>query len=275
MELSLGYSTCPNDTFIFYALACGQIKLPGLSFSSYLTDVEELNKAASSEKYDIVKLSYHAYSKLWEKYQILSAGSALGRGNGPLLVAKTKMPSGKLACSTVAIPGENTTAALLLKIAYPQILKTKTMLFSDIENAVIAGDVEAGLLIHENRFTYSSKGLIKIADLGEFWEKEENMPIPLGCIAIKRSLPYEIKQTVQQALRSSVEFALENNQKPLHYMRRYAQEMDDKIMTDHVGLYVNSYTRDIGNEGKEAIERLFLRAFNIGAITSLPENCFL
>ena len=254
MKLKLCFSTCPNDTFIFDAAVHHKIDTEGLTFNVHMADVEELNKLAFSAQSDITKLSINAYSQVSEQYVILNSGSALGRKNGPLLVSKTKIYRDEVGDLNIAIPGKHTTAAALLQILFPQIKTLKEYIFSDIESAVLDGEVDAGVLIHEGRFTYKSKGLQLIADLGELWENNTKQPIPLGCIAIKRNIDSEIKRKFDRILRKSVEFALKNHDESLPFVRRYAKEMNEETMQKHINLFVNEFTVNLGEQGKTAIE---------------------
>lgn len=277
-KLSIGFSPCPNDTFIFDALVHHKIDTEGLDFEVYLGDVEDLNQKAFKNELDITKLSYHAYGYLTDNYVLLDAGSALGAGCGPLLVqsSKFKVQSLKdLSSLKIAIPGKYTTANFLLSIAYPEATNKVEMLFSDIEDAVLSGKVDAGLIIHENRFTYQEKGLEKIIDLGEYWEKTTESLIPLGGIVIKRNLPIETIQKVNKLLRKSIEYAFENPDSPLEYMQCNAQEMDKKVMMQHVELYVNKYSLDLGIEGKSAITKMFNLAQEKGIIPKLANKLFV
>ncbi|HEY4784650.1 MAG TPA: 1,4-dihydroxy-6-naphthoate synthase, partial [Bacteroidales bacterium] len=195
MQLKLGFSTCPNDTFMFDAMVNKRVDTEGLSFVTELTDIEQLNQFAESSEFDVIKISYAAYPYVSEDYQILNSGSALGYANGPLLVSKTTVTPDMVKGLHVAIPGKKTTANLLLSVAYPGIKSKTVVLFSDIEDTVLEGKADAGLLIHENRFTYEERGLKKIADLGTWWEEQTGLPIPLGGIMVKRSLPQSVKDS--------------------------------------------------------------------------------
>ncbi|MDR3226657.1 MAG: 1,4-dihydroxy-6-naphthoate synthase [Prevotellaceae bacterium] len=254
MKLQLCFSTCPNDTFIFDAIVHHKIDTENLDFDVYMADVEELNKLAMSADSDITKLSFNAYSHISDKYMILNSGSALGQKNGPLLVSKTKIYCDEIHDLNIAIPGKNTTAAALLQFLFPQIKTLREYLFSDIEAAILDGEVDAGVLIHEGRFTYKNKGLQLIADLGELWETRTQQPIPLGCIAIKRNLPDEIQQKFDRILRKSVEFAMQNPNESLPFVRKHAKEMDEETMQKHINLFVNNFTVTLGAKGKEAIK---------------------
>lgn len=271
-KLTIGFSPCPNDTFIFDALVHGKIETEGLDFEVYLGDVEDLNNKAFKGELDITKISYHAYGYLTDNYVLLSSGSALGRGCGPLLIQNSEFRiqnSADLSSVKIAIPGKYTTANFLLSIAHPEAINRVEMLFSDIENAVMSGEVDAGLIIHENRFTYQEKGLEKIIDLGEYWEDTTGHLIPLGGIIIKRDLPKETIQKVNRVLRKSIEYAFENPEEPLAYMQCNAQEMNKDVMMQHVELYVNKYSIDLGMEGRGAITQMFNLAQEKGII---PKN---
>jgi 1,4-dihydroxy-6-naphthoate synthase len=257
--LSIGFSPCPNDTFIFDALLHGKINTEGLEFLPQLEDVETLNRMAGEEKLDITKLSFFALYHLREKYTLLPSGSALGRGVGPLLISKKKY-SDISAIRSVAIPGKHTTAYFLFRTFFPELTNTKEIIFSEIENAVLNEEVDAGLIIHENRFTYADKGLIKIADLGELWEKETGKPIPLGGIAIRNSLPEELKRKVGSLIKASVEFAFRFPESSVEYVKMHAQAMDPSVRQKHIDLYVNKYSIDLGKDGYEAVEYMFKKA---------------
>lgn len=275
MKLTLGFSTCPNDTFIFDAMVHAKIDTEGLEFTVKMGDVEELNKAAFEAEIDITKLSYHAYAKIIDNYILLNAGSALGRNNGPLLISKHKIYPDEVNDLKIAVPGENTTANLLLSIAYPNAKNKIEYLFSDIEQAVLSNEVDAGLIIHENRFTYQEKGLKKIIDLGEFWEERNSLPIPLGGIAVKRSLPIHIQQKVDRVLARSINFAYANPNESFPFVKQYAQEMKEEVMYKHIDLYVNEFTRDIGADGKKAVETLFKTAADLKIIQKTHKNIFV
>jgi len=275
MKLSLGFSPCPNDTFIFDAMIHGKIDTEGLEFNVLLADVEELNQKAFAKKLDITKLSYHAYGYLVDDYVLLDAGSALGNNCGPLLISKTQLTDNQVNTSTIAIPGKYTTANFLLSLAYPEATNKVPTLFSEIENAVINEKVDAGLIIHENRFTYAEKGLKKIIDLGEFWEKSTQMPIPLGGIVAKRTLNKEVLQKINRVMKRSVEFAFKNPDSSKNYVKQHAQEMEEKVMYQHIHLYVNEYTKNLGTKGRAAIQYLFETALQKEIIPAYTSNLFL
>ncbi|MFN2458662.1 MAG: 1,4-dihydroxy-6-naphthoate synthase [Chitinophagaceae bacterium] len=253
MKLSLGFSPCPNDTFIFDALVNNKIDTEGFEFDVVLEDVETLNKWAIEEKLDLTKLSFPALFDNSDKYVIFSSGAALGKGVGPILVSKSMVAVPDVAHCSIAIPGKNTTANFLLHFAFPEVKNTVPMLFSDIEDAVLGKKVELGVIIHENRFTYREKGLIKICDLGELWEQKHNLPIPLGCIAGKRKLPADVLKKVEYLLRKSIEYAFTNYPLLPTYTISNAQEMNEEVMRKHIELYVNDFSVELGEEGKKAI----------------------
>ena len=277
MTLSLGFSPCPNDCFMFDAIVNRRIDLEDLEFSIRMADVEALNKAAFAGETDVTKLSYHAYAYCTGDYVLLDAGSALGRNCGPLLISKRSIPVDEVAAGTlaIAIPGRYTTANFLLGLAFPAALNRTELLFSDIETAVLDGRFDAGLIIHESRFTYAAKGLKKIIDLGEFWEDETGTPIPLGGIVVNRSLPGEVQRAVNRVLRRSVEYAFAHRAASLPFVREHAQEMSEDVMYRHIDLYVNEYSIDLGVEGKRAVELLFERAAATGIIPDVKKSLFI
>jgi 1,4-dihydroxy-6-naphthoate synthase len=259
MDLTLGFSPCPNDTFIFDNWVNGKLADNVLQVSPTLADVEQLNAMAKTAVLDVTKISFGVYPFIADKYQILDAGSALGFGCGPLLISKRDLNLSDFENNdlTVAIPGFSTTANLLLSLALPNIKNKVEVVFSDIENAVLSGKVDAGLIIHENRFTYQKLGLRKIIDLGEYWESLYNLPIPLGCIVVKRTLSDAVKIQINAAIKKSVEVAFENPMGTMDYVAQHAQTMEYAIMQQHIDLYVNKYSISLGNEGHKAIEKLF------------------
>ncbi len=275
MKLTLGFSPCPNDTFIFDAMVHGRIDTEDLEFDYFLTDVEELNRKALGSKVDITKISYHAYAYVAENYLILDAGSALGHRNGPLLISKHKISPESIPGARIAIPGKYTTANLLFSIAWPDAKSKTEYLFSDIDEAILNDEVDAGLIIHETRFTYFKKGLYKIADMGEYWENLTGLPIPLGAIVINREIPEDIALKVNRILRRSLEYAYKDSFASYDFVSGNAKEMDSTVMNNHIKLYVNEFTLDLGKKGKEAINELFRIASKKGVIPALPEKIFL
>jgi 1,4-dihydroxy-6-naphthoate synthase len=277
MKLSLGFSPCPNDCFMFDAIVNRRIDLEGLEFDIRMQDVETLNQAAFSAAIDITKLSYHAYAHCLPNYVLLDSGSALGRNCGPLLISKRAITQEQAASGhlKIVIPGRFTTANFLLGLAFPQATDKTPMVFSQIENAVASGQFDAGLIIHENRFTYAAKGLKKIIDLGEYWDSTTGAPIPLGGIVAKRSLPDPVKQAVQRILKASVQYAFAHRQASLPFIRDHAQEMDEKVMYQHIDLYVNDFSVSLGQDGRRAVELLFAKAVSSGLVPHASQPLFL
>ena len=279
MKLSLGFSPCPNDTFIFDALIHKKIDTEGLDFDVSYDDVETLNQKAFNQQLDITKLSYHAFAYALENYILLVAGSALGFGVGPLLITNQDFDESLIQQQPellkVGIPGKYTTANFLLGVAYPQLQNKQEIVFSQIEQQLLNKEIDLGLIIHENRFTYHEKGLKKIMDLGDYWEKTTQSAIPLGGIVIKRSLPDEVKLKVNRLIRKSVEFAFANPKSGLAYIRSHAQEMSEEVMYKHISLYVNQYSVDLGTEGRKAIQQLFQTALEKKIIPNYSKSIFL
>jgi 1,4-dihydroxy-6-naphthoate synthase len=257
MKLTLGFSPCPNDTFIFDALVNKKIDTQGIDFEVAYADVEQLNRWATEGKLDITKLSFHAYAYCMQNYVLLNSGSALGNNCGPMLIAKTPLQKEDILFSTIAIPGRMTTANFLLGILYPEAKNKKELIFSAIEGSVVNGSVDMGLIIHENRFTYQQKGLFKVTDLGEEWETTTNSPIPLGGIFIKRGLDAETQHKVDGLIRQSIEYAFANPESSRGYVKQHSQEMEDNVIAQHINLYVNQYSVNLGTEGKRAVETMF------------------
>lgn len=274
MKLTLGFSPCPNDCFIFDALVHQKIDTEGLEFDVVMADVEELNNKAFAKELDITKLSYHAFFYLTEFYSLLNSGSALGFGCGPLLVCKNDNSLDLTSVSEwkVAIPGKFTTANFLMSLAYPEIKMKSEIIFSDIEAAVLRGEVDAGLLIHENRFTYKERGLKKIIDLGEFWEELIDAPIPLGGIVMKSTHGKELILKVERLIKSSVEYAFKNPESSMDFVRENAQEMNEEVMKKHIGLYVNEFSLDLGELGRKAVSLMYEKAIEKNVLNPTSEN---
>jgi len=264
--LTLGYSPCPNDTFIFYGLIHGKVPLKGIRIEEHLEDVETLNRLARQGRLDLTKVSYHAFGLLRQDYLLLRSGGALGRGCGPLVVARQPLTMDQLRGKTIAIPGQMTTANLLLQLYGEGFENSIEMTFDRIMSAVAAGQVDAGVIIHESRFTYPQHGLVKILDLGQWWEEETGHPIPLGGILARRSLGQKLISTIDRALKDSVLFALAHPESTGAYIRQHAQELSDEVVRSHIGLYVNDFSVDLGDEGIGAIEDLFARAEQRGLL---------
>ncbi|WP_411274587.1 menaquinone biosynthesis family protein [Daejeonella sp.] len=283
MKLTLGFSPCPNDTFIFDAMIHQKIDTEGLSFEVTYEDVETLNQKAFSAELDITKLSYHAYAYLTDNYVLLDSGSALGFGVGPLLICNNpeylqegiESLASRIKGLRLGIPGKYTTANFLLSLAFPEAGNKIELKFSDIEPALLNNRIDLGVIIHENRFTYEDKGLLKVVDLGEYWEKLTASPIPLGGIMIRRKLPEEIKQKVNRIIKRSVQFAIKNPLSGLNFIRSHAQEMSTEVMYKHIELYVNKYSVDLGDEGRRAVNIFFEEALKKGIIPKTNQNLFL
>ncbi|MFV8755323.1 1,4-dihydroxy-6-naphthoate synthase [Nannocystaceae bacterium ST9] len=265
-ELALGFSSCPNDTFMFHALVFGLTEVPGVRFAPVIEDIEALNQRAldPARRLPITKLSAAAIARLTEHYTVLDAGAALGRGCGPLVVRRAERDElrslGDLEGRRVAIPGEQTTAYLLLRIACEAArFEAVALRFDEIMPAVARGQVDAGLIIHESRFTYPQHGLVELADLGVIWEARTGMPIPLGMIAVERSLGEPTIAAIEQGLRRSVELAFEQPERSRAWIREHAQELDDEVCRRHIALYVNEFSRSLAREGRAAIDELLAR----------------
>ncbi len=274
-KISIGFSTCPNDTFIFDAMVHHKIDTEGLDFNIFLGDVEELNKMAFKTELDVTKLSYHAYAHIWKNYSILNAGSALGRNNGPILISKHKVYPDEIDYLKIGIPGKNTTANLLFSIAYPNAKNKKEYLFSDIEAAIESEEIDAGLIIHETRFTYKKSGFLKVIDLGEYWEQNTQSSIPLGGIVVKKSFDCNLQRKIDRVIKRSITYAFNNPKSATSYMKQFAQDMSEEVMRKHVQLYVNNFSFNLGSEGKESIETLYNKAFRLKLINDLPQNIFI
>lgn len=272
MELTIGFSPCPNDTFIFDALVNKKIDTEGIHFNVVLEDVETLNQWAFESKLDITKLSFPSFFRNTGQYILLNSGSALGNGVGPILISKKEIEqgNGEIENCLVALPGEHTTANLLFSFAFPDAGNKIFMRFDKIEEAVLSSRADAGVIIHENRFTYEQKGLKKIIDLGDFWEKKTQLPIPLGGIAAKKSLGKPLLQKINALVKSSIEFAFQNYPNLPIYVTHYAQEMDEQVMRKHIELYVNNFSLDLGTEGKQSINTLYSIYAKENLITTYP-----
>ncbi len=268
-NLTLGYSTCPNDTFIFYALAHNLIERRGLKFKIELADVETLNRQARAGVFDISKLSFAAIGHLLDTYGVLRSGSALGRGCGPLVVARPGFNLNQIDSKKIAVPGIWTTACMLLGLYFSRKPDVVPMLFDLIMPAVERGDLDFGVIIHEGRFTYKNYGLICLLDLGKWWEEKTSLPIPLGGIAIRRDIAPETARSVETAIRESALYGFKHRTETDGYVKKYAGEMSSAVIRRHIDLYVNDFTVEIGEQGKEAIEALFEMARHRGI---LPES---
>jgi 1,4-dihydroxy-6-naphthoate synthase len=266
--LTVGYSPCPNDCFIFFALAHGLVE--GEPLDVHLADVEELNRLALAGSLAVTKLSYHAYALVADRYVMLPSGGALGKGVGPLIVSKE--PLGDLRGKTVAVPGGLTTANLLLRLAYGEDVNYQELRYDLIMAAVAAGEVDAGLIIHESRFTYAEHGLVEHMDLGAWWERSTGRLLPLGGIAALRSLGPSRLARLNRSIRASLEYAYRHPREVEPYIARHAQELSREVRQQHIDLYVNEYSRDLGDDGREAIGELFERARQRGIIAYVPPD---
>jgi 1,4-dihydroxy-6-naphthoate synthase len=290
MKLTLGFSPCPNDTFIFDWLVNKKMDTEGVEFDVVLEDVETLNQWALQGKLDITKLSFPAFFQSTHNYVLLDAGSALGVGVGPLLVSKAEVDHLQLAVGKdepaiegpwhldkqlVALPGANTTANLLFSFAYPAATNKKFMIFSAIEDAVVNGEADMGVIIHENRFTYQQKGLHKVTDLGEYWEEKMKAPIPLGGIAIKRSIDKEVSTKVNRLIKQSLQHAFTQYPTVTDYVRQHSQAMNEEVMRQHINLYVNNFSLSLGKEGRDAIKVLYKVYSNNQAVKAPTDDLFL
>lgn len=270
-SLKLGYSFCPNDTFIFHALHAGLVPSP-VPVREVLEDVQTLNDWALAGRLPITKISYRAYFEVMQDYVALRAGGALGRGVGPLIVSRE--PLADLNGQVVASPGALTTAELLLRLVYPEV-QVKHMRYDEVMPAVNRGEVAAGLIIHESRFTYAQQGLQKQLDLGEWWEKQTGLPLPLGAILVRRDLASQLQQQLDQAVRASLEHAFAHPEAAMGYIRQHAVEMSDEVMRSHIDLYVNDFSLDVGTEGEQAVRELYKRAVEAGAVKACELPLFV
>jgi len=256
--IELGFSPCPNDTFIFDALVNHKIDTKGYEFKLYLEDVQTLNEWALQGKLPLSKISYGVWPLVKNNYRLLNAGGALGKGVGPMLIYKKNInDKPNLATMTVAVPGKNTTAHLLFSLAFPEVKNKQFIVFNEIEDAVLSGKVDAGVIIHENRFTYAQKGLSKWMDLGTYFEETFNAPIPLGGIIARNDMPKEEVKMLDALIKESVEFAFKNSYDNLpEFVKCHSQEMSEQVMRQHIDLYVNDFSIDMGETGKNAIAQL-------------------
>jgi 1,4-dihydroxy-6-naphthoate synthase len=275
LNISLGYSPCPNDTFIFYPLVHGLVGDPQFSFRERLEDVETLNRLALAGELDITKISFHLLGFIRKEYCLLRSGGALGRGCGPLVVSRRFTDMGELKGKRVAVPGRYTTACLLLRLFDPELDNILFLPFHEIMGAVASGQVDAGVIIHESRFTYPEYGLTRLLDLGEWWEKETGHPIPLGGIVAKRSLGEEAVAAIDRMLRASVEYGFAHPAEANAYIRAHSQEMSEEVCAAHIKLYVNSFSLNLGSEGEAAVTTLLSRAEAAGLVPLSPEGIFL
>lgn len=276
MKLTLGFSPCPNDTFIFDALVNKKIDTGDIDVEVVLEDVQTLNEWALQGKLDVTKISYGVLALVLNKYIVLPAGGALGKGVGPLLITNEGgIAADQVKDSTIAIPGEHTTAHMLFSLAFPEAGHKEFVLFSQIEDSVIQEKVDAGVIIHENRFTYQDKGLVKLMDLGEYWESQTGSPIPLGGIVMKRTYDTALQQQVSALIRASVEYAFSNYPLITDYVQQHSQEMSEGVMRQHIDLYVNNYSIDLGADGRAAVQQFLEVYARVHGATLPVEKVFL
>jgi 1,4-dihydroxy-6-naphthoate synthase len=273
--LTIAISPCPNDTFIFDAMLHKKVDTEGLDFKVVFADVENLNKSAFVQQYDITKISYHAYAYASTNYILLRSGSALGNNCGPMLIGKNVLSENEINSSKICIPGKYTTANLLFSVKYPNAVNKDFVVFSEIENKILDDECEAGVIIHENRFTYEQKGLKKIIDLGEFWEQTFKVPIPLGGIAIKRNIENEVQLSVERIIKRSIEFAFTNPDSSANFVAQHSQEMSREVCQQHINLYVNKYSVELGFEGEYAVNTLYKIAQEKKIIPPIDQDIFL
>jgi len=264
-SVSLGFSPCPNDTYIFHGLVHGRVSLAGMGLTEpLLEDVETLNDWALGGRLDVTKLSFHALGHVLDRYALLRAGAALGRGCGPLLITGDGDKPAKVSDWTIAIPGTLTTAALLLRLYQPACRNLVVLRFDRIMEAIASGAVDGGVVIHESRFTYQQLGLRCVEDLGQWWEQATGLPIPLGCIAAKKSLAPAHREAIDAAIGASIRWADAHPFDSWEYIQAHAQEMDPAVIRNHIGLYVNQFSRDLGDEGLHAVRELLRRGAAAG-----------
>ena len=262
MEITLGFSSCPNDTYMFDALVHKKIDTEGFDFNYVISDVQELNRRAFVGDLQMTKLSYFAYSHVYQNYQILDSGSALGFANGPLFICKKGDEKKINASSRILIPGKETTANLLFSIAYPEFTNKTECLFSEIEPKIMSGEYDAGVIIHEDRFTYAERGFSLLCDLGTYWESQTKSPIPLGAIVVRRDVP-------------SIEYANAHPMDSYAFIHEHAQAIEDDVLRKHIALFVNDFSLSLGEQGRKAVETLYRRAYEVGILSSKPSQIFL
>jgi len=271
-NISLGFSSCPNECFIFDAIVHRKIDMEGLSFDYHIADVEELNKKALQEEIDVTKISFNAFTKLSKQYSLLRAGAALAKDCGPLIISKKEQSRKELEDIVIGIPGENTTAAMFLSIFYPEITQKKVYVFNEIEDAIENNEIDWGLIIHENRFTYQEKGFIAIDDLGKRWHNKYNLAVPLGGIIVNNRLGKERIQKINRVLQRSVVFAFDNPNSSVNFVKKHAQGLDAEIIKMHIELYVNDFSVDLKKEGIDAVKKLFEKAKEYKYINDYNKN---
>ncbi len=256
MKITIAYSPCPNDTFMFHSVAKGLVRMDGCEFDVHLHDVETLNRMAFEGVYDVTKLSFHAWLLVADRYEMLGAGAALGYGCGPVVVSRRDIAPEELPRCRLAVPGEFTTAHLLLRLWAPDVADKVFVRYDEVMGMVASGEVDAGVIIHEGRFTYERAGLRLLADLGQWWQDKTSLPIPLGCIAARKELGPERIADIERLLRRGIGESFDRPDRTTEYVRQYAQEMDPDVLAAHIRTFVNDYSRDIGDEGRLAVAKL-------------------
>lgn len=275
MEITLGFSSCPNDTYMFDALVHKKIDTEGFDFNYVISDVQELNRRAFVGDLQMTKLSYFAYSHVYQNYQILDSGSALGFANGPLFICKKGDEKKINVSSRILIPGKETTANLLFSIAYPEFTNKTECLFSEIEPKIMSGEYDAGVIIHEDRFTYAERGFSLLCDLGTYWESQTKSPIPLGAIVVRRDVPDDVKKTLSRLLKKSIEYANAHPMDSYAFIHEHAQAIEDDVLRKHIALFVNDFSLSLGEQGRKAVDTLYRRAYEVGILSSEPSQIFL
>ena len=283
MKLTIGFSPCPNDTFIFDALVNGKIDTGDIQFEPVLEDVQTLNEWSVNGRLDICKISYGALPLVAEQYAALHCGGALGKGVGPLLISKKEIPDAAVKFCRVAVPGQNTTANVLFSLAFPEAIHKVFLRYDQVEDFVASTDLSTndpaqyklGVIIHENRFTYQSKGLTKLKDLGEVWEQDTGYPIPLGCIVVRRNMDNELQKKIEELIRESLQYSWSQYPELSSFIRQHAQEMDEAVMRQHIELYVNNYSMDLGLNGIEAVKKFIQTHSSINKLPVDIDNLFI
>ncbi|GAB4449497.1 MAG: 1,4-dihydroxy-6-naphthoate synthase [Bacteroidales bacterium] len=276
MKFHIGLSPCPNDTFMFDAWVNSKIDLPSEhTFDFYFADIKSLNQLASNNEPDVTKISVFAAGQLINEYELLTSGAAIGYKNGPIIISKRKIYPDEIPYAKIGIPGFNTTANLLLQLFYKPFQVPKEYFFNEIEESVLSNEIDAGVIIHETRFTYQKKGLKKIIDLGEKWESVYSFPLPLGVIAVKRSLPKEVKKIINSLMSQSVRYATLYPEQSVEFIKQHAQETADDVIKQHIQLYVNDSSIEINQKGKEAIKKMFDEGVRLHLLPQSTLNIFI
>jgi len=275
MKIKIAISPCPNDTFAFDAMIHNKIDVGGIDFDFHFLDIQQLNERAFEEEFDVSKLSFHAFLHLQDLYFLSQSGSALGNGNGPLFVTRNQTDIHSVNQHNVATPGKDTTAFLLFRMAYPEVKNFKHYVFNQIEEAILNQEVDSGIIIHENRFTFEEKGLKKIADLGVFWEKTTLLPIPLGCIGLSRRIGIHLLRKIEEIIRKSIQYAIENPDSSRKFIKQHAQNLQDEVIEKHIQTFVNEYTINLGEIGKKTVETLFQLALKNKLIEKIQPKLFI